>query len=102
MPFRTYYDGNTGSTIRTMYITTEPNGTPTYIDNTSAEDEPLGFAFSTQDGRLTITAQKEMVANIRNMNGQLVENSRIKAGESRSFSLPGGIYIVNGTKVIVR
>ena len=102
MPFRTYFDGFTGNNIRAIYISTEPNDTPTYIDNASAEKQPVGFAFSAQDGTLTITAQKDMVANIRNMNGQLIENSRMKSGESRSFSLASGIYIVNGTKVIVR
>ena len=102
LPFRTYYDGNAGSQIKAIYISTEPNGTPTSIDNASAERQPVGFAFSTQNGMLAITAQNDMAANIRNMNGQLVESCRIKAGETRSVSLPSGVYIVNGTKVIVR
>lgn len=102
MPFRTYYNGDSGNNIRAIYISTEPNDTPTYIDNASAEENPIGFVFSTHDGTLTITAKNDMTANIRNMNGQLVEKSLIKAGETRSYSLSGGVYIVNGTKVIIR
>ena len=61
-----------------------------------------GFMFSAETGKLTITATKDLRTNIRNINGQTIDTTSLKAGETRTVALPSGIYMVNGTKVVVR
>lgn len=101
-PFRSYYTCGGNNSVRAIYISTEPNGEPTAIDKPEAQPARGGFAFSAHDGQLTVTAQGDMTATVRNINGQAVESIKLKAGDSRTIQLPGGVYVVNGKKVIVK
>lgn len=106
LPFRSYYDCTGTSTgkrnIRYINISLEPNNTPTDIQEVTSKTTNAGFVFSSQAGQLTVKATKDLRVNVRNVSGQTIDVKALKAGESHSVKLPSGIYVVNGTKVLVR
>lgn len=106
LPFRSYYDCTGTSTgkrnIRYINISLEPNNTPTDIQEVTSKATNAGFVFSSQAGQLTVKATKDLRVNVRNVGGQTIDVKALKAGESHSVKLPSGIYVVNGTKVMVR
>lgn len=106
LPFRSYYDC-TGTSmgkrnIRYINISLEPNNTTTDIQEVTSKATNAGFVFSSQAGQLTVKATKDLRVNVRNVSGQTIDVKALKAGESHSVKLPSGIYVVNGTKVMVR
>lgn len=104
LPFRSYYACQNGANnVRYLNISLEPNTETSWIDNaTETATTTAGFMFSAETGKLTITATKDLRTNIRNINGQTIDTTSLKAGETRTVALPSGIYMVNGTKVVVR
>lgn len=104
LPFRSYYDctGTGTRNIRYINISLEPNNDPTDIQEVTTDATNAGFVFSSQAGQLTIKATKDLRVNVRNVSGQTIDVKALKAGESHSVKLPSGIYVVNGTKVMVR
>ena len=106
LPFRSYYDCTGTSTgkrnIRYINISLEPNNDPTDIQEVTTDATNAGFVFSAQAGQLTVKATKDLRVNVRNVSGQTIDVKALKAGESHSVKLPSGIYVVNGTKVMVR
>ncbi len=104
LPFRSYYDctGTGVRNIRYINISLEPNNDPTDIQEVTSKATNAGFVFSSQAGQLTVKATKDLRVNVRNVSGQTIDVKALKAGESHSVKLPSGIYVVNGTKVMVR
>lgn len=106
LPFRSYYDCTGMSTgkrnIRYINISLEPNNTTTDIQEVTSKATNAGFVFSSQAGQLTVKATKDLRVSVRNVGGQTIDVKALKAGESHSVKLPSGIYVVNGTKVMVR
>lgn len=107
LPFRSYYTCENATTVaansvRFIHISTEPNNGPTGISSPEAKATDSGLAFSAQDGRLTVTTDKDQRVSIRNISGQTVDVATLRAGESRSVALPSGIYVVNGVKAVVK
>lgn len=104
LPFRSYYDctGTGTRNIRYINISLEPNNDPTDIQEVTTDAPNAGFVFSAQAGQLTVKATKDLRVNVRNVSGQTIDVKALKAGESHSVKLPSGIYVVNGTKVMVR
>lgn len=102
LPFRSYYDCTGTGNIRYINISLEPNNDPTDIQEVTSNATNAGFVFSAQAGQLTVKATKDLRVNVRNVSGQTIDVKALKAGESHSVKLPSGIYVVNGTKVMVR
>lgn len=106
LPFRSYYDctgmGTGKRNIRYINISLEPNNATTDIQEVTSKATNAGFVFSSQAGQLTVKATKDLRVNVRNVSGQTIDVKALKAGESHSVKLPSGIYVVNGTKVMVR
>lgn len=104
LPFRSYYDctGTGTRNISYINISLEPNNDPTDIQEVTSKATNAGFVFSAQAGQLTVKATKDLRVNVRNVSGQTIDVKALKAGESHSVKLPSGIYVVNGTKVMVR
>lgn len=104
LPFRSYYDctGTGTRNIRYINISLEPNNDPTDIQEVTNDATNAGFVFSAQAGQLTVKATKDLRVSVRNVSGQTIDVKALKAGESHSVKLPSGIYVVNGTKVMVR
>lgn len=104
LPFRSYYDctGTVTRNISHINISLEPNNDPTDIQEVTSNATNAGFVFSAQAGQLTVKATKDLRVSVRNVSGQTIDVKALKAGESHSVKLPSGIYVVNGTKVMVR
>lgn len=104
LPFRSYYDctGTVTRNISHINISLEPNNDPTDIQEVTTDATNAGFVFSAQAGQLTVKATKDLRVSVRNVSGQTIDVKALKAGESHSVKLPSGIYVVNGTKVMVR
>ena len=103
MPFRGYYNVvGLSSAVRYIAISLEPGSSTTGIDALTDNTTDTGFQYTISAGQLTVKANKDISVKVRNVSGQTIDVTNLKAGESRSVALPGGIYIVNGTKVVVR
>lgn len=103
-PFRTYYKGNVPlvgllPAFGVIFGDGEGETDPTGIVNA---DEVPDLVISTGSGMLTMASSISQEVDIRNLNGVLVNRISIGAGETFSVTLPAGIYIVNGTKLIVK
>ena len=104
LPFRTWYDrvGSPNRAVRYIRISTEPNTNTTNISQVAVDAVDAGFDCSANSGMLTVKATKDVRVSVRAINGKTLGVAMLRAGDSRSFSLPNGIYVVNGTKVMVR
>lgn len=103
-PFRTYYKENGPASgmlpaFGVIFGDGEGETDPTGIVNA---DEVPDLVISTGSGMLTMASSISQEVDIRNLNGVLVNRISIGAGETLSVTLPAGIYIVNGTKLIVK
>lgn len=103
LPFRTWYDrvGTSSNAIRSIRVSTEPN-LATNISRAIADVADAGFYLSANAGVLTVKATKDVRVSVRAINGKTLGVASLRAGDSRSFSLPTGIYVVNGSKVVMR
>lgn len=104
MPFRTYYkvSGTNNSNIATLEISFDPNGESTGIEDLNEERADSDFSLSASNGTLTITANKDGLATVRNLNGQCLASLNLSAGQSGQVTVPAGIYLVNGIKVLIK
>ncbi len=104
LPFRTWYDrvGNANHAVRYIHVSTEPNTQPTNVSLTTADASGAGFDLSANGGVLTVKATSAVRVTVRAINGSTVGVATLKAGDIRSFSLPSGVYVVNGSKIVVR
>lgn len=53
-------------------------------------------------GLLTIMASRSQDVVIRSVNGMVVKNTNVEAGNTTTVALPAGIYVVNNTKITVK
>lgn len=102
-PFRAYYLYNRSSQgskemIGFDVITDDVDWQTTGITDLTREAD---LVLQTGKGYITATATKSVRFNIYNANGMKVETVTLNAGQSRMMTLPAGLYVVNGTKVIV-
>lgn len=104
LPFRTWYDrvGSSNRAVRYIRISTEPNTNTTNISQVAVDAVDAGFDCSANSGMLTVKATRDVRVSVRAINGKTLGVAMLRAGDSRTFSLPNGIYVVNGTKVMVR
>lgn len=104
LPFRTWYDrvGSPNRAVRYIRISTEPNTNTTNISQVAVDAVNAGFDCSANSGMLTVKATKDVRVSVRAISGKTLGVAMLRAGDSRTFSLPNGIYVVNGTKVMVR
>ncbi len=103
MPFRGYYNvAGLNTAVRYIAVSLEPGSNPTDIDAITGNTADSGFRYTAGAGQLTVTAHKDLSLSVRSINGQTVGRANLKAGDSHTVTLPGGIYLVNGTKVVVR
>lgn len=104
LPFRTWYDrvGSPNRAVRYIRISTEPNTNTTNISQVAVDAVDAGFDCSANSGMLTVKATRDVRVSVRAISGKTLGVAMLRAGDSRTFSLPNGIYVVNGTKVMVR
>lgn len=103
LPFRAYVvpqDPNSAK-ASVFNIVTDGDETTTGISEaTVAGGKPI--AINTGHGRIAITAGRPATVSIHSVGGQLVAKVRLAAGETASYGVAQGVYVVNGTKVVVR
>jgi len=99
-PFRSIYTTGTNPTAKIGYIYFLEGF---YDDATGIKDVSKSLTgISVGDGTITITADADNSYRIYSTTGQNIDAVSLKAGESRTVSVPAGIYLVNGVKVLVK
>ena len=100
-PFRAYFgyktDGNAKDMDGFEVSFDEPTSigfTPTVSDN--------GLNIKGGHGRLTLYASSETPVSIASASGVLVWRATVEPNQPQTVTLPSGLYIVNGKKVIIR
>lgn len=101
-PFRAYFGYKTnGGTAKDMdgfeVSFDEPTSigfTPTISDN--------GLNIKGGHGRMTLYASSETPVSIASASGVLVWRATVEPNQPQTVTLPSGLYIVNGKKVIIR
>ena len=100
-PFRAYYGykGNGGAKELAGFEAS-------FDDLTSIEAAPSvsdnGLRLETSRGSLTLTATRTLPVSVVAASGVLVWRANMEGGRQETVTLPAGLYIVNGKKVIIR
>lgn len=61
-----------------------------------------GTSVSGGNGEILISSDKTQTMSVYSLSGQMVKQANVKAGENIAVSVPAGLYIVNGKKIIVK
>ncbi len=101
-PFRAYftYTGPNNAKFNSMDVVFGENDDVT-TGITNLEGKP-DMAISTGKGTVTVTSSVDKTVILYGVNGMKVNETSLKAGETRTIILPAGIYTVNGVKIIVK
>ena len=100
-PFRAYYgyNGNGGASELAGFEAS-------FDDLTSIEAAPSvsdnSLRLETSRGSLTLTATRTLPVSVVAASGVLVWRANMECGRRQTVTLPAGLYIVNGKKVIIR
>lgn len=101
-PFRTYYDYAGPQNVRYMNVSLDENTEITGITDITSGNADYDFTVAAGSGEITVTALRDLTVGVQTINGQTAAITSMKEGSSHTFSLPAGIYIVNGKKIAVR
>lgn len=73
-------------------------GTPSGISSITTS----GTSVRGGNGEILISSDKTQTMSVYSLSGQMVKQANVKAGENIAVSVPAGLYIVNGKKIIVK
>ena len=103
-PFRSYYQPETSNvnsvSVLNIVLGDEQGGVLDAIE--TLRDSGLDMSIRAGRGTLTIDAAADSNVSITGINGVSRYNMTVGAGESRTVSLPSGVYVVNGVKIVVK
>ena len=102
-PFRAAYEfsGSAGAKMFSIFnISFDENNTET-TGITDIANEPT-LAITTAYNTIIATANKDTELKIYNATGQNITRTVVKSGETRTYSVPTGLYIINGKKITVK
>ena len=54
------------------------------------------------NGVITFTSTIDQSVRVNSVNGVLVNNAKLQAGETRTINVPAGVYVINGVKIVVK
>lgn len=77
-----------------VYVTGVPSGISSITTS--------GTSVHGGNGEILISSDKAQTMSIYSLSGQMVKRANVKVGENIAVSVPAGLYIVNGKKVIVK
>lgn len=102
LPFRAYvkHSDATSAKADAFSIVTDADGVLTGISGVEA-DSNEGLTVHSGRGVVIVNSEKTMKVTIHNIGGQAVSEGVAAPGEPLRRSLPQGVYIVNGIKVVV-
>ena len=103
-PFRSVYEFGSTSQLLARYlamfnIALDDNAGET--TGITPVQEKATLAVTTARQSIIATASQDTRLTIYSVAGRLISQSTVKAGETRAFSVPSGVYIVNGKKITV-
>ncbi|WP_455096555.1 hypothetical protein [Prevotella koreensis] len=101
-PFRSYYkySGGAGAKdLTALNVLYGENDIPTGIDE-AAEKPDMAVIVGSRTLTFATTTDRQIL--VLRTDGTMVNRLSMKAGETRTITLPAGVYIVNGKKIIVK
>ena len=107
LPFRSYYLTTKSTTgvkglneLGIIFNEGIGNSEATGIEDVKAAKPDLMIEVG--KGYMTLTSTADQDVKVYSVSGVNVLNAKMQVGESRTVAVPGGIYIVNGAKLIVK
>ena len=100
-PFRAYFGYKNGGNAKDMDGFEVSFDEPTSIGFTPTVSDD-GLNIKGGHGRLTLYASSETPVSIASATGVLVWRATVEPNQPQTVTLPSGLYIVNGKKVIIR
>ena len=104
-PFRSYYDYTTTSNgakltkFRLAFSDIDEFGGTNGIDEIKRD---VDLAVIPGNGNITLMARADKDVTIHAVNGMTVDKCSLRAGETRTVSVPAGVYVINGVKMVVK
>ena len=105
LPFRSFYAYTTsgsGAKMTSFSIVFGENMDDGSITGISNVQRDADLAIIPGYGTITLMAKADKDVTIHAVNGHTMDKCNLKAGDSRTVSLPAGVYVVNGVKMIVK
>ena len=107
LPFRSFYayttsGGSAGAKMTRFSIVFGENENDNNTTGISKVQRDADLAVIPGDGSITLMAKTDKDVTIHAVNGQTIDKCNLKAGDSRTVSLPAGVYVINGVKMIVK
>ena len=107
LPFRSFYayttsGGSAGAKMTRFSIVFGENENDNNTTGISKVQRDADMAVIPGDGCITIMAKTDKDVTIHAVNGQTIDKCNLRAGNSRTVSLPAGVYVINGVKMIVK
>ncbi|MGM9713073.1 MAG: hypothetical protein ACI3Y5_03015 [Prevotella sp.] len=102
-PFRAYFEyAGTTEARRFGIIFGENTGGSTSIDALPQPSAQGGVVVSSLNGGLELSASDAATVRVCNVYGEAVANVSLRGGDTKTVTLPSGIYVVEGKKVVVK
>ena len=102
-PFRSYYTYSTTATgakaLNGFNVTYDLEDEATGISDVQRKADLI---IATGNGTISATTAKDTTVRVFSTSGVNVSAMTLKAGETRTISVPAGMYVINGTKIIVK
>ena len=104
LPYRTFYEytGNAPAKMQNFRISFEAIEDMGGTNGITDVQRDADLAVIPGDGSITLTARADKEVAIHAVNGQTVDKCNLRAGESRTVSVPAGVYVINGVKMVVK
>lgn len=102
-PFRAFYEYSSAGAPAKMFafrtVFGDDDNMPTSITDINTEPD---LAIIPGQGTITAMAREATVVKVYNTSGVVVWSVSLHRGETQTVTLPGGFYVVNGKKIIVK
>ena len=102
-PFRAFYEYSSAGAPAKMFsfrtVFGDDDNMPTSITDINTESD---LAIIPGQGTITAMAREATVVKVYSTSGVVVWSVSLQRGETQTVTLPGGFYVVNGKKIIVK
>ena len=103
-PFRAYYKTQSTSrvsptSLQVFFGTNEDEMEDAIRD---LKEKNMDMSLRAGKGTITVAAAEDCNVHINGINGISRHNLDMNAGETRTISVPAGVYVVNGVKILVK
>ncbi len=104
LPFRSYYEYNASAgakltKFRIVFGDYEGENSTTGINKVERNAD---LAVIPGKGIITLMARADKDVTIYAVSGMTVDKCNLKAGDTRTVTVPAGIYVINGVKMVVK